>query len=523
MGFSETSNNSLNTSSNENTGALYISRDEMNLAEFPLSVLSTRVNPNLKTLEFTDTIKGKNGELVNRQWIITGADKFGLPTSSDDEVMLGLLKLTVNDGFASRKVYFTRYELLKILRWSTEGRSYTRLQNALDRLSGVRIKATNAFYDNESKSHNTRNFGLLDGYEINDGRDAGHKPSFFEWSEVLYKSFQDGFIKKLDLDFFLALESAVSKRLYRFLDKHFWYKGTLKFNLFTLAHEKIGVSRNYKYASSIRQQIDPALDELVLKGFLDSFTYQGRGKHTEVLIKAASKTPRSLQKKQKDMAEKISAASGNTGFSPFSQSSGKEYSETNLDKQQAHESEFMQAEDILATVENALINRGIKESQLPRLLNAKTEKDLKRMLSIIEHFDRLIRSASKLVSKSPVGFLYRAVEKPYDFVLPGESKKKKVQIDLLNIERTNNFKKEELELKMQYESWKLSKARTYRLEVEPSILKELNQEAEKSLKAMRGLISEENFVKARDHQVDEKLLEMFAVASFDEWKQLVRH
>ena len=40
----------------------------------------------------------------------------------------------------SRKVHFTRYELLKILRWTTEGRSYSRLQNALDRLSGVRIK-----------------------------------------------------------------------------------------------------------------------------------------------------------------------------------------------------------------------------------------------------------------------------------------------------------------------------------------------------------------------------------------------
>ena len=32
------------------------SRDEMNLAEFPLAVLSTRVNPNIKTLEFQDTI-----------------------------------------------------------------------------------------------------------------------------------------------------------------------------------------------------------------------------------------------------------------------------------------------------------------------------------------------------------------------------------------------------------------------------------------------------------------------------------
>ncbi len=72
-----------------------VSRDEMNLAEFPLAVLSTRGSSSVKTLEFQDAVKGKNGELVNRQWIITGADKFGLPTSSDDEVLLGLLKLSV--------------------------------------------------------------------------------------------------------------------------------------------------------------------------------------------------------------------------------------------------------------------------------------------------------------------------------------------------------------------------------------------------------------------------------------------
>src|SRR5690606_4291994 len=110
-----------------------ISRDEMNLAEFPLAVLSTRANPNLKTLEFCDEVRGKNGDVVDRKWIITGADKFGLPTASDDEVLLGLLKLTVDNGFESQKVFFTRYELLRILRWTTEGRSYTRLQRALDR------------------------------------------------------------------------------------------------------------------------------------------------------------------------------------------------------------------------------------------------------------------------------------------------------------------------------------------------------------------------------------------------------
>jgi plasmid replication initiation protein len=156
-----------------------VSRDEMNLAEFPLAVLSTRSDPRIKTLEFEDSIKGKNGEIIRRSWIITGADKFGLPTASDDEVLLGLMKLTVDSGFQAKKVFFTRYELLKILNWTTEGRSYLRLQNAFDRLSGVRIKATNAFYDNETKSHSTKNFGIINAYEINDGRDTATKPSFF--------------------------------------------------------------------------------------------------------------------------------------------------------------------------------------------------------------------------------------------------------------------------------------------------------------------------------------------------------
>ena len=116
-----------------------ISRDEMNLAEFPLTVLSTRSNPSIKTLEFQDAVTNKNGKTIKRKWVITGTDKFGLPTASDDEVLLGLLKLTVDDEISDRKVFFTRYELLKILRWTTEGRSYTRLQNALDRLEKVLV------------------------------------------------------------------------------------------------------------------------------------------------------------------------------------------------------------------------------------------------------------------------------------------------------------------------------------------------------------------------------------------------
>ena len=260
-------------------------------------------------------------------------------------MLLGLLKLTADQGLQTRKVHFTRYELLKILRWTTEGRSYTRLQNALDRLSGVRIKATNAFYDNEAKAHSTRNFGIIDAYEINDGRDT--RESFFAWSEVLFKSFQVGFIKKLDLDFYLDLQSAVSKRLYRYLDKHFWYRSRMQISLFTLAHEKIGVSRNYVYASSLKQQIQPALEELKEKGILSNFEFVGKGKSSEVILIAAHAPKKTLS----------------TGMETTS-GVPKRSRATNLDadihaKGEMSSLQEQELEGQVATIQNALIERGI--------------------------------------------------------------------------------------------------------------------------------------------------------------------
>lgn len=344
-----------------------VSRDEMNLAEFPLAILSTRADPNIKTLEFKDSIRGKNGEVIERSWIITGADKFGLPTASDDEVLLGLLKLSVDAGLSNRKVVFTRYELMKILRWSTEGRNYSRLQKSLDRLSGVRIKAKNGFYDNDTKAHCTKNFGIIDEYEINDGRDE-RKPSFFTWSEVLFNSFQVGFIKKLDLDFYLDLKSAVSKRLYRYLDKHFWYRPRIAIDLFLLAHEKIGISRNYKYVSSIRQQIDPAVEELIEKGFISGVEYDQR---QIIFIKKDIETGKPKDKRQ--------------------------------------------------IVLGKLIDRGVRESSARSIIYDACEDMLSRIESIIEYFDKL--KAKGGITKNPAGFLFKAVSNPMAFTLPSDSVK----------------------------------------------------------------------------------------------------
>jgi len=483
-----------------------ISRDEMNLAEFPLAVLSTRSDPNIKTLEFQDTIRGKNGELTTRKWIITGADKFGLPTASDEEVLLGLLKLSVDDELASRKVFFTRYELMKILRWPTEGRNYTRLQKALDRLSGVRIKASNAFYDNETKTHSTKNFGILDGYELNDGRDGSTKKSYFTWSEVLFKSYQAGFIKKLDLDFYLDLKSSVSKRLYRYLDKHFWYKSRVQLDLFVLAHEKLGISRNYRYISSIRQQLDPAIEELIGRGFLGACDYLQRGKKADIVLYAASGKAR-ITKNREGTTDRPSIA-------------GIQVREDGKEKL-----------SLLENVERMLVERGLGEKQGKRLTEAQSVEMLQRMQKIIEYFDTLCASGSNQVIKSPVGFLYKAMENPLSFHLPGDGPRTK------GVQETLSFASRAVSAKGQgnigakksendesaFLVERKRRIENLRGEVSPSVLSRIEKEVEEALSNIRSLISPDRFREVVDHGVDEKLAKLFAIPDFDEWKCLKRH
>ena len=515
-GFPVPVSNSVQVSKSSKKNISSLSRDEMNLAEFPLTVLSTRSDPNLKTLEFTDSIKGKNGEILERKWIITGADKFGLPTASDDEVLLGLLKLTVDEAIQDRKVYFTRYELLKTLKWTTEGHSYQRLQNALDRLSGVRIKASNAFYDNETKVHSTRNFGIIDSYEIRNGREDKVKNSYFTWSETLFKSFQVGFIKKIDLTFYLDLESAVSKRLYRYLDKHFWYRSRVSINLFTLAHEKIGVSRNYKYASSIKQVVDPALDELKKLGFISGYEYTGKGSNTELHISSSLQQAR-ISSVSADK-EKATAA-----LFEKNENNGQNASNISIGNKNIG--------NIESSVVAQLVERGLRKQQIEKLLVGATEKDIERLTKIIYYYDSLLRAKSKLISRNPAGFLFRAIERPYDFNLPGEYAKntqenepKKEAYSFKQAskptEQVNSFSDQRLET--DYLTARRREIDAIKMQAEPRLIDGLRKEVENALNKLKGVVSPQRLQQAVEIGVEEKLASLFKVPTFEEWKGTIR-
>ena len=117
-------------------------RDELNLAEFPITLLSDRVPKGLKTVTFEDRIFDQQaGEMVTRRLTLTGSDRYGLPTAVDDEVLVALLQITkLANDFTNRDVHFTRYEVLKLLGWSDDGVNYRRIEESIRRWTGVTLE-----------------------------------------------------------------------------------------------------------------------------------------------------------------------------------------------------------------------------------------------------------------------------------------------------------------------------------------------------------------------------------------------
>ena len=243
-----------------------VGRDEMNLAEYPITLLTERVPPGCKTMVFED----QHGQLT-----VSGSDAYGLPTTTDSDVIVGLIQLTkLRNDFTDPTVEFSRYELLKLLGWENKGRNYRRLSESLHRWVGVTLKYDGCWWDNKRKRRVSASFHVLDRLVVPD-EDDSRVVSSFTWGKDFFDSCRAGNLKRLDLEAYFALKSAVSKQLYRFLDKRFYLRREWDFDLRELAHERVGMSRNYA-PWKIKQELQPALEELEAIGFLEPMTAADR-------------------------------------------------------------------------------------------------------------------------------------------------------------------------------------------------------------------------------------------------------
>ncbi len=260
---------------------LHDGKDELNFAEFPLGTVDDRTDKEKKTLVYEDKIwDASKNEYISRKLTVTGADAYGLPTAIDEEVLLGLVQLSKLQRFESKVTYFSRYQLARLLGWPINGQSYARIEQALKRWLGVSLYYVNAWRDKATNTWGDEGFHILDNVKIDLSETERSRPkpspeqtafefaaSSFTWNSVVYRSFQQGNLKALDFAFVMKLRSAITKKLYRFLDKRFFHGNVIEQDLRTLAFEKIGISRNTA-TGDLKRKIRMAVRELEEHRFL---------------------------------------------------------------------------------------------------------------------------------------------------------------------------------------------------------------------------------------------------------------
>ena len=281
-------------------------KDEMNLIEFPLGPI-TPTGENV--IEVDHVVRDRRTKReVTRKLVVRGAEGLGLPRPFDDRVLVGMQALTYEAGSASRKVWFSRYHLCRTLGWDPDGRLYKRLDESFDRIGGATLKFTNAWWDKGEQEWRSHLFHIIDNAELcskeryENARQRTGKTEqalcFFVWNEVVWKSFQDGHIRTLDMEMFRRVSNGyrreVPTRLYRWLAKGFWDKSVITFDVMKLCVGTLGIS--VKYPSHAVRALARSAKVLVDCGFIETFRFRaGKNGRPEVVFVKKKERRRSLE------------------------------------------------------------------------------------------------------------------------------------------------------------------------------------------------------------------------------------
>ncbi len=287
-------------------------KDELNLAEFPIASVGTRINSDVNTLVYEDEITDqKTGKVLPRRLTITGSDQYGLPVAFDDEVILGLVNLSKLQGFQSREVTFSRYQIIQILGWNHDDYYYRRIKESINRWLGVTLYYENAWRDKGTQKWVSDGFHLIDNVTWNDGTGQAS----VTWNKLIYRSFQNGSLKGLDLGIYRQLSKPLARRLYRFLDKRFFHGSTFTFDLKQFALNKLGISKTYGDIGQIKRALKPAIEQLEEAKFLhplpdsERFTKVKRGQWNVTFrrFSQAALDQFELNIEHSDVADKLSS------------------------------------------------------------------------------------------------------------------------------------------------------------------------------------------------------------------------
>ncbi|CAA6680229.1 MULTISPECIES: replication initiator protein A [unclassified Lentimonas] len=229
----------LDISDENSPGIISLGKDERNLAEFPIALLSQRAPKDCTELVFKDRWTDSDGRPFERELRISADPDRGLPTAFDDDVILGLLQLTAKASFKSRKIQFSIYELNQAMGNKTSsGTRFARIKESLMKWTRVNLSYEKGWYIHHSDSYKSEHFHIIDNF-----REPQTDNGKFEiiWNFVPFTSFVAGNLHTIDCAAMAQLGNSIARRLYRLLGSNFRNCRSLTYDVIELGHNKLGI------------------------------------------------------------------------------------------------------------------------------------------------------------------------------------------------------------------------------------------------------------------------------------------
>ena len=269
-------------SGDKKAATLSRSKYEMNLAEFPLALLSKRKLKEVKIITYKDTITGNNGELIEREWTVSPSARYGFGSTTITSSLFELFQIWKEQGFDSPHIRFgSLYHLIQRMGLrSTDDSAYERIRNDLTALVEISIEAKNAFWDNEKKAYVTKIFHLFDSATLlhrnPKAPQQGILPmSYITASETLMQSVAANAVitlRGVNRELFHSL-TPTQQRLALYLSKMLYQSTEHRRDVEKLAQQLPITAKTYKDTKTL---LSRACDGLIKKGFpyLASFHFE---------------------------------------------------------------------------------------------------------------------------------------------------------------------------------------------------------------------------------------------------------
>lgn len=247
---------------------------ESNVEEWPIFQLG-RSKTNTSRVEHT--IRGEDGSELQQRLEVSAPGKYRLPGRFDYDVYSAVLELLeIRGGMPEDGTLgFSLHELILIMGIEPSGRTYDEVKRSLRRIAATVLESDNAFWSRGQTRHISDTFNLwnirFDAISDRNGSGSRHE---IEFGKLFRRSFEEHYLRGLDIEFFWKLDSPVAKRLYRLVDLKREGAASWKADLFDL-QKRIPIGP-YAYVSKIKEKIRAAHEELVERGFLSGVEYEDK-------------------------------------------------------------------------------------------------------------------------------------------------------------------------------------------------------------------------------------------------------